>query len=214
MPGKFITFEGLDGSGKTTQIEMVERRLKAAGVPYIVAREPGGTQAGDACRAIVLSSRTQGLDPRTEVLLYFASRAQNVSEVILPALRAGKTVLCDRFTDSSRAYQGAGRKLGGRAIDDLDRIACQGLKPDLTILIDVAHKHSVKRATKRNTRAALDEGRIEQEGGAFFKRVRREFLAIAKREPRRVRLVDGNRSVEDIHKDIWDSIASLVTRRR
>src|ERR1017187_6051844 len=212
MRGIFITFEGLDGSGKTTQIEMVERRLSRARTPYIVAREPGGTAAGDAIRSIVLSSRTVGLDPRAEVLLYFASRDQNVSEVILPALAAGRMVICDRFTDSSRAYQGQGRKLGLRAIEDLDRIACQGLKPDLTILLDIAQKHGVTRAKKRNTRAARDESRIELESAAFFAGVRGGFAAIARREPRRVKVVDGNRTVEEIHREIWDLIAMLVTR--
>ena len=213
MRGLFITFEGLDGSGKTTQIEMAAARLRDAGVSFIVAREPGGTVVGDKAREIVLSSRTRGLDPRTEVLLYFASRAQNVSEVILPALAAGTVVLCDRFTDSSMAYQGAGRKLGRRAIADLDRIACQGLKPDLTILLEVG-KHAVARATQRNASAARDESRIEQEGPAFFERVRREFQAIAKGNPRRVKVVDGRRSVAEIHEDIWDLIHSRVMRRR
>lgn len=218
MRGIFITLEGLDGSGKTTQIELLEWRLRQQRIPYVVAREPGGTASGDAIRAILLSSRTVGLDPRTEALLYFASRAQNVSEVILPALKAGRVVLCDRFVDSSRAYQGAGRKLGGRTIDDLERIACQGLKPRLTLLLDIAQKHGVKRATSRNTEAARDESRIERESHAFFSRVRKEYLAIAKREPRRVKMVDGNRSVEEIHNEIWKHVwalsASLATRKR
>jgi dTMP kinase len=206
MRGRFITFEGLDGSGKTTQIEMAAARLRRQGRAVTIAQEPGGTAAGAAIRAILLGSQTTGLDPRAEVLLYFASRAQNVSEVILSALRAGHVVLCDRFTDSSRAYQGSGRKLGSRAIDNLDRVACQGLRPDLTILIDVG----VDRAAGRRTTA----DRIEKEDAAFFRRVRREYLAIARREPRRVKMVDGNRSVEEIHEDVWGLIVSSVMRRR
>ena len=124
MRGAFITFEGVDGSGKTTQLEMLARRLKKAGVAVTIAREPGGTKVGDAIRRIVLSSKTVTLDPRAELLLYFASRAQNVAQVILPALKAGRVVLCDRFTDSSRAYQGRGRGLGLAAVDQIDRMSC------------------------------------------------------------------------------------------
>ncbi len=218
LRGLFITFEGLDGSGKTTQIEMAARRLRRHGFTVTVAREPGGTRVGDAIREIVLSSRTVGLDARAEVLLYFASRAQNVSEVILPALKKGQIVLCDRFTDSSRAYQGQGRQLGAGAIEELDHIACQGLKPDRTVLIDIAQRHGVQRARKRNTAADRDENRMEREGARFFARVRRAFLAIAKAEPRRVRVIDGSGSVEEIHgeiwNDLWDLIHSSGMRRR
>jgi dTMP kinase len=222
LRGLFITFEGLDGSGKTTQIEMAARRLRRNGCKVLVAREPGGTRVGDAIRAILLSSRTVGLDARAEVLLYFASRAQNVSEVILPALKKGYVVLCDRFTDSSRAYQGQGRQLGAGAIEQLDGIACQGLRPDRTVLIDISQRHGVQRARKRNTSAAnesgRDENRMEREGARFFTRVRRAFLVIAKADPQRVHVVNGNRSVEEIHteiwNDLWDLIHSSGTRRR
>jgi dTMP kinase len=210
LRGLFITFEGLDGSGKTTQIERAAQRLRRHGCKVLVAREPGGTRVGDAIREILLSSRTIGLDPRTEVLLYFASRAQNVSEVILPALKKGYVVLCDRFTDSSRAYQGQGRQLGADAIEALDRIACQGLTPDRTVLIDIAQRHGVQRARKRNTSAKRDESRMEREGARFFARVRRAFLAIAKADPRRVRVVNGNRSVEEIHDEIWNDLWDLI----
>jgi len=214
LRGLFITFEGLDGSGKTTQIEMAARRLRRHGFPVTVAREPGGTRVGEAIRAVVLSSRTVGLDARAEVLLYFASRAQNVSEVILPALRKGRIVLCDRFMDSSRAYQGQGRQLGAGAVEALDRIACQGLTPDLTVLIDIAQRHGVQRARKRNTSTARqsgrDENRMEREGARFFARVRRAFLAIAKADPQRVRVVDGGRSVEEIHNDVWNELWDLI----
>jgi dTMP kinase len=214
LRGLFITFEGLDGSGKTTQIDMAARRLRRHGFAVMVAREPGGTRVGDEIRAIVLSSRTKGLDPRAEVLLYFASRAQNVSEMILPALKQGRIVLCDRFTDSSRAYQGQGRQLGAGAVEDLDRIACQGLKPDRTVLIDIAQQHGVQRAQRRNTTAARkmgrDENRFERESAAFFARVRRAFLAIAKQDPERVRVVNGNGTVEEIHAQIWDNLWDLI----
>jgi dTMP kinase len=210
LRGLFITFEGLDGSGKTTQIEMAARRLRRHGCKVLVAREPGGTRVGEAIRAILLSSRTVGLDARAEVLLYFASRAQNVSEVILPALKKGYLVLCDRFTDSSRAYQGQGRQLGAGAVEELDRIACQGLKPDRTVLIDIAQKHGVQRARKRNTSAGRDENRMEREGARFFARVRRAFLGLAKAEPERVHVVNGNRTVEEIHSEIWNDLWDLI----
>jgi dTMP kinase len=210
LRGLFITFEGLDGSGKTTQIEMAAKRLRRHGCKVLVAREPGGTRTGDAIREILLSSRTTGLDPRTEVLLYFASRAQNVSEVILPALKKGYVVLCDRFSDSSRAYQGQGRQLGADSIEALDGIACQGLTPDRTVLIDIAQRHGVQRARKRNTSAKRDESRMEREGARFFARVRRAFLGLAKAEPRRFRVVNGNRTVEEIHDEIWNDLWDLI----
>ena len=214
MRGTFITFEGLDGSGKTTQLEMFARRLRRAGVPVTIAREPGGTRVGDAIRRIVLSSQTVKLEPMSELLLYFASRAQNVSEVILPALRAGRTVVCDRFTDSSRAYQGQARGLGLEAVNELDRMACQGLRPDHTILIDIEHRSGVTRARRRNRSAVADEGRLEREGERFFTRARRAYLAIARREPRRVHVVNGDRSVEAIHKEIWDLATSWGILKR
>ncbi len=214
MRGAFITFEGLDGSGKTTQIEMLARRLRRSGAAVTIAREPGGTKSGDAIRRILLSSKTVGLDSRAELLLYFASRAQNVAEVILPALKAGRIVLCDRFTDSSRAYQGSARGLGLAAVNDLDRIACQGLEPDLTILIDIEQRAGVGRARRRNRSAARDEGRLEGEGERFFRRARRAYLEIARREPRRVRVVKGDQSVAEIHKEIWDLATSLGIGKR
>ncbi len=176
----------------------------------LLAREPGGTRSGDEIRKIVLSSRTKRLDPRAEVLLYFASRAQNVAEVILPALDRGAIILCDRFTDSSRAYQGGGRQLPPHAVEDLDRIACQGLVPDRTILIDIAQRQSVVRARKRNTRTGRDESRFEKENAAFFARVRKAFLTIAKKDPRRVHVIDGNRTPEEIHEDIWNDLWDLI----
>jgi dTMP kinase len=210
LRGLFITFEGLDGSGKTTQIEMAARRLRRHGFKVLLAREPGGTRVGDAIREILLSSRTVGLDARAEVLLYFASRAQNVTEVILPALKKGYVILCDRFADSSRAYQGQGRQLGAEAVEALVGIACQGVTPDRTVLIDIAPRHGVERARRRNTSSGRDESRLEREGAKFFARVRRAFLAIAKAEPKRVRVVDGNRTVEEIHDEIWNDLWDLI----
>jgi len=214
MRGTFITFEGLDGSGKTTQLEMLARRLRRAGVRVAVATEPGGTRIGAKIRAVLLSSRTQNLAAQAELLLYFASRAQNVAEVIEPALKAGDVVLCDRFTDSSLAYQGHGRRLGRRAVMEMDRLACRGLKPDHTVLIEISPRSGVGRALDRQKKAVRDESRIEREGAAFFRRVHRAYQEIARREPRRVHVVDGNRSIQEIHEDIWDLTASWGIRKR
>ena len=148
--GKFITFEGLDGSGKSTQIEKLARSLRAHGLSVTVTREPGGTAAGEKIREVLLHSATAGLSPLTEMALMFASRAQHIHEVIQPALAAGRTVLCDRFTDSTEAYQGGGRKLGTKAVLQLHEILCGNLQPDLTILLDHEVAFSVERARRRN----------------------------------------------------------------
>ena len=212
--GKFITFEGLDGSGKTTQLEMLADRLRRSGVSLTVATEPGGTRIGAKIREVLLSSKTQNLAAQAELLLYFASRAQNVAEVIQPALAAGQLVLCDRFTDSSLAYQGFGRQLGRRAVMDMDRVACRGLRPDHTILIEISPGSGVGRALRRNRTAVRDEGRIEKEGTAFFRRVYRAYRQLARQEPKRVHVVDGNRSIQEIHEDIWALTASWGIRKR
>jgi len=212
--GKFITFEGLDGSGKTTQLEMLADRLRRAGVSVSVATEPGGTRIGAKIREVLLSSKTQNLAAQAELLLYFASRAQNVAEVIQPALAAGQLVLCDRFTDSSMAYQGHGRQLGRRAVMEMDRVACRGLKPDHTVLIQISPRSGVSRALDRQSRAARDESRIEREGAAFFRRVYLAYNRIARAEPRRVCVVNGERSIKEIHEDIWALTASWGIRKR
>jgi dTMP kinase len=212
--GKFITFEGIDGSGKTTQLELLERRLESLGLPVVRAREPGGTAVGEAIRRILLDSATVRLAPVAEVLLYFASRAQNVDEVIEPALEAGRVVLCDRFVDASAAYQGCGRGLGLEVVYALERIACRGLKPDATFVLDIAPRTAVSRALERNRGAAaagaVDESRFEREDERFFARVRQAYLDIAAREPQRVAVINGERSIEAIHGEVWDRARHLL----
>ena len=204
--GKFITFEGLDGCGKSTQLEKLAGVLRAEGVEVVEAREPGGTPIGDRIRAVLLDSRTAGLNPWTELALMFASRAQQVHEKILPALAAGQWVLCDRFTDSSEAYQGGGRRLGSEPVRTLDSVLCGGLRPDLTILMDSEVAASVARARRRNRSRTdpneADENRFEQENRAFFQRVHDTYLAIAAREPERVALIDARRPIAVVHKEI------------
>jgi dTMP kinase len=206
--GKFITFEGLDGCGKSTQLNKLADVLRANGIEVVTTREPGGTPIGERVRAVLLDSRTQGLDSMTELALMFASRAQQIAEVILPNVGAGRWVLCDRYTDSSEAYQGGGRQLGSEAILDLHRVVCRGLQPDLTVLMDSDVAASVARARRRNAQAkgeaeeGPDENRFEQESRAFFARVHEAYDRIAAREPERVFKVDARRKMDVVHHDI------------
>jgi len=204
--GKFITFEGLDGCGKSTQLEKLAAHLRAEGIAVLTTREPGGTDIGERIRTVLLDSRTAGLDPWAEMALMFASRAQQIAQVIEPALDAGRWVLCDRFTDSTEAYQGGGRQLGSDSVLTVHQVLCRGRWPDLTILMDSDVGHSVKRARRRNEAAVdgsqPDENRFEQENHGFFTRVRASFLAIAGREPQRVALVDARRTAEVVHPEI------------
>jgi dTMP kinase len=204
--GKFITFEGLDGCGKSTQLEKLAGVLRAEGIEVLTTREPGGTEIGERIRAVLLDSRTGGLDPWAEMALMFASRSQQIAQVIVPALESGRWVLCDRYTDSTEAYQGGGRQLGSESVLRVHEVLCRGLWPDLTILMDSEVDHSVKRARRRNQAAVdgaqPDENRFEQESHAFFSRVRDGFIAIANREPQRVAMVDARRPVEVVHPEI------------
>jgi|HubBroStandDraft_6_1064221.scaffolds.fasta_scaffold23765_5 dTMP kinase len=204
--GKFITFEGLDGCGKSTQLEKLAAVLRAEGIDVLTTREPGGTEIGERIRTVLLDSRTAGLDPWAEMALMFASRAQQLDQVIVPTLDNGRWVLCDRFTDSTEAYQGGGRQLGSDSVLQVHQVLCRGIWPDLTILMDSDVEHSVKRARRRNLAAVdgaqPDENRFEQESHAFFTRVRQAYLAIANRETRRVALVDARRPAEVVHPEI------------
>lgn len=207
--GTFITFEGLDGCGKSTQLERLAAVLRAQGLPVTVTREPGGTAAGEKIRQLLLDTRTGGLDPKAELTLMFASRVQHINEIILPALEAGNIVLCDRFTDSSEAYQGGGRKLGSEIVLDLHRVLCGDFNPDLTILMDSDVAASVERARRRNKARtdASDESRFERENRAFFTRVHEAYLAIAKREPERVRAVDARGTPDLTHRKILEIVS-------
>jgi dTMP kinase len=213
--GKFITFEGLDGSGKSTQVEKLARSLRAHGLSVAITREPGGTSAGEKIREVLLHSATSGLSPLTEMALMFASRAQHIHEIILPALAEGRIVLCDRFTDSTEAYQGGGRKLGPKAVLQLHEILCGNLQPDLTILLDNDVAFSLERARRRNRKhrsarsekiSEKDENRFEQENRAFFGRVRHAYLAIAAREPQRVHIINARGTPAETHAVIMDLV--------
>ncbi len=208
--GRFITFEGLDGCGKSTQMERLARILRKQDLSVTVTREPGGTAAGEKIRHLLLDTRTSGLAPVAELALMFAARAQHAEEVILPALAAGQIVLCDRFTDSSEAYQGGGRKLGSKPVHDLHRALVGDLQPDLTILMDSDVATSVDRARRRNRAHsktnASDENRFERENRAFFTRVRAAYLEIAKRETGRVASVDARGTPNQTHAKILEIV--------
>jgi dTMP kinase len=208
--GIFITFEGIDGSGKTTQLRMLAARLRDAGRTVVEAVEPGGTEIGRQIRAIVLDGRNTQLTPRAELLLYFASRAQNVEEVIRPALAEGHIVLCDRFTDSTLVYQGYGRGLGAEVVLTLHQIACQGLQPDVTVYVDIDLDESLARARDRNETNASSETRLEDESLEFHKKVRDAYLALAAREAHRFIVIDGAASVDEVAERVWQEVSGRV----
>ena len=215
MPrGLFITLEGLDGSGKTTQIKRLAAWLEKRGLQPVITRQPGGTATGDRIREILLDSRSTGVAPMAEMALMFADRAQAIAEVIEPALEAGKIVVCDRFTDSTEAYQGGGRGLGSEAVLELHRLVCGNLQPDLTLLLLPSFDASLARARRRNTReeaqTGKNENRFEQEQDAFHYRVWEKYREIAARESERVVLIAGDLSIDEIHEQIAEAVAERL----
>lgn len=202
--GRLVTFEGGEGAGKSTQIRLLADRLAASGYRVRLLREPGGTAVGEAVRSILLDTAHAGMDPRAELLLYEAARAQLVGEVIEPALESGEIVLCDRFYDSTTAYQGFGRALDVQRVGDLNELATGGLRPDLTIVLDIDPRAGVTRAT------AHGADRLEAEGDSFHELVRSGFLEIAAREPERVIVIDGARSVDDVASDVWVAVSERL----
>jgi dTMP kinase len=211
--GKFITFEGLDGVGKSTQLENLAANLRGRGLDVVTTREPGGTALGEKLRTVLLSSRTAGLSPLAELALMFADRAQHIDEQILPALERGQWVLCDRFTDSSEAYQGGGRELGTEIVLQLHRSLCHDLQPDLTILMLSDAARAVARARRRNVDQSKemedDENRFEKESRAFYDRVLAAYMALAERAPQRVATVDAVDPIAKVQK----KIARIVEER-
>jgi dTMP kinase len=196
--GRFITFEGTDGSGKTTQMRLLAERLRQEGHQVVETQEPGGTEIGRRIRAILLDPASARLCPIAEMLLYFAARAQNFDEVILPDWRRGAIVLSDRFTDSTLAYQGEGRGLGPDVVMQLHNIACHGIQPDLTIYLDIDLDTGLQRARERNTSA----DRLDDEAASFHQRVRSAYLGLASKNPDRIRLVDGRGTIAEVHERV------------
>ena len=204
--GFFITFEGLDGSGKTTQLRRLAAVLSAEGRSVVTLRQPGGTPLGDRIRSVILDSRSEtemgGIAPEAEMALMFADRGQSLRQVIYPALAAGSVVLCDRYTDSSEAYQGAGRGLGSERVLAMHAAVCGGFQPDLTILLLPPLAGSLVRARRRNERhvrqAGTDENRFEREGDEFYARVYAQYRVIAEREKQRVVAIEDEAGIEAI----------------
>ncbi len=208
--GLFITFEGMDGSGKTTQMHRLAARLRGLGRTVLETAEPGGTPIGMKIRRILLDAANQELSPTTEVLLYFASRSQNVDEWIASALDRGEIVLADRFTDSSLVYQGCGRNLGVDTIVTLERIACRGLKPNLTLLVDIDAETSLARARARNLAQPHCETRMDDQSIEFHRKVYEAYHALAAREPERVKVVDGRADADAIERQVWSIVSAYV----
>lgn len=212
--GKLITFEGIEGSGKSTHARLLALALRAEGYEVVEVREPGGTSIGEAIR--LLLSRKGGSEkmcPQTELLLFMASRAQLVQEKIIPALRLGKHVICDRFSDSTSAYQGYARGCDLKLIASMNAFAVQSLSPDLTVLLDIGLRAGFKRLHRRNRRQGTEKDRIESESMTFHKRVRNGYLDLAAKKPERFCIVNANRSVAKVHADIWKAVRNVLERR-
>ncbi len=203
--GMFISFEGIEGSGKTTQALLLADLLSSRGYRTFLTREPGGTAIGDRIRKLLLDPEHREMTPMTELLLYEAARAQHLRERILPALREGLIVIADRFSDSTTAYQGYGRRIDTAAIAALDAVATGGEKPDLTILLDLP----VERGLTRN-RELKKIDRLEMEESEFHERVRNGFLEIAAADPERVKVVNATGTVESISRNVWEIVSSRL----
>jgi len=213
MKGAFITFEGIEGCGKTTQIKLLASALKEEGRDIVLTREPGGTTIGERIRSVLLDAAHRQMAPVAELLLYAAARNQHVEEVLLPSLRAGKTVLCDRYADATTAYQGAARNIDPEVLKGVHEVATEGLWPGFTVLLDLPAAEGLLRARDRNMRdaEASSEDRFERESLDFHERVRAGYLAIAKAEPSRFAVIDASGSVEEVQGRILSAVKSFLT---
>ncbi|HHW91706.1 MAG TPA: dTMP kinase [Firmicutes bacterium] len=207
MKGIFLTIEGLDGAGKTTQVKLLQDWFREQGYDPLFTREPGGTKAGDVIRNLLLSREYTGLTSVAEALLYVASRAQLVAEVIRPALAQGRLVVCDRFVDSSIAYQAYGRGLPRDFVEEINRLATGGLLPRLTILLDLEPALREERLNRQG-RPARD--RLEAENGAFYTRVREGYLALARENRDRIKLIPARHSIEEVHRQVLEHITRIL----
>lgn len=203
--GRFITVEGIEGAGKSTQMDVLRRFLDAKGIPVVMTREPGGTPLGEAVRALLLNPDDGGMSADAELLLVFAARAEHLHKVVRPALESGNWVLSDRFTDATYAYQGGGRGIAQARIAALEQWVQGDLRPDLTLLLDVTVETGMARITARG-----QPDRFEREDGAFFQRIRDNYLQRAAAEPRRFRRVDASAPVERVSQEVCDRVEELL----
>lgn len=209
----FITFEGIEGSGKTTQLRHLQRHLQSLGYQTLVTREPGGCSISDTIRALLLDPESYHMASRTELLLYSAARAQHVVECVEPALKAGKVVLCDRFSDATTVYQGAGRGLDMQQLEAINKFATNGLTPDLTLLLDYPVEEGLQRARSRNDNESLEaEGRFELEALAFHRRIRQGYLELAARQDR-FRVVDALGDISTVSRRITSVVDQFLAAR-
>ncbi|MBB3046537.1 dTMP kinase [Litorivivens lipolytica] len=206
MSGKFITLEGTEGVGKSTNLAVIVQWLESHNIPFIQTREPGGTPLAEQLRELLLAPREEAVDPKAELLMVFAARAQHLAEVVKPALARGEWVLCDRFTDATFAYQGGGRQLPTTLIEELEALVQEGLQPDCTLLLDLCPEVGLSRAQERGE---LD--RFETEAQEFFERVRDAYLSRAKADPERFHVIDAAQSIEAVASDIRKVLDSELT---
>ncbi len=205
----FITFEGIEGSGKTTQIRLLKNYLDKKGIPCKVTREPGGTPIGEKIRKILLNPEHRDMVPLSELFLYEASRAQHVYEIIKPLIDKGLVIICDRFADASIAYQAFGRGLDLKLVERLNRIASQGLKPDITFILDCPLNMGLRRAMHRNKKVKFaKEDRFEREDIKFHQRVRKGYIELAKNDPQRIKVIDTRSGVAEV----FDKIRKIVDK--
>tara|TARA_B100001248_G_scaffold241598_1_gene208380 strand:+ start:50824 stop:51471 length:648 start_codon:yes stop_codon:yes gene_type:complete len=208
--GTFISFEGSEGSGKTTQIDRIAKRLEAAGHEVLVTREPGGTEIGEEVRHLLKHADSgNNMFPETELLLFAASRAQLVREVIIPALNNNVIVLCDRFLDSTTVYQGVARQIAKDPVQTINQFAIGHLTPDLTIVLDIPAEVGLERIKQRGATAP---DRMEQENVEFYQAVREGYLVLAKSLPERFSVVDGTESIEAIEENVWDAVSNHIAQ--
>ncbi|HEY0592807.1 MAG TPA: dTMP kinase [Thermoanaerobaculia bacterium] len=213
--GFFLAVEGIEGSGKTTQVARLDQRVRASAQNVVTTKEPGGTLLGDRIRAILLDPHEEGMDPLAELFLYAAARRQHVVELIRPSLERGAVVLCDRFTDATLAYQGFGRLLELDRLRQINEMATDGLRPDLTIILDAPESFGLERARARNAAANLHhESRFEGEDLRFHRRVREGYLALAEAEPERYAVVDASGSIEEVFARMIDALRARAPQLR
>jgi dTMP kinase len=203
-PGRFITMEGIEGVGKSTQVARLSKELSAARIEHVVTREPGGTPLAESIREIVLTAREEALPPTAELLLMFAARAVHLDNHVQPNLRAGRWVICDRFTDATYAYQGGGRGLPMSTIAALETMVQGALRPDLTILLDAPVEHALARARRRNAGSADD--RFERERNEFFERVRKVYRERAAADAERIAIVDASLPIDEVTARILEQL--------